>query len=73
MNSEYFMKLVEWWPAMPQNMINDLKKTPYDPDSVINVLRVISQDISTGKIAADKVAGLFGANGLLDLAKKAIS
>lgn len=72
--SEYFMKLIEWWPAMPQSMIDDLKnKDTYDPDSAINALRVIAQDISTGKVAADKVAGLFGADGLLDLAKKAIS
>ncbi len=73
-NSEYFMKLLDWWPAMPKSMVDDLKnKDTYDPDNVINALRVIHQDISTGKVAADKVAGLFGANGLLDLAKKAIS
>jgi hypothetical protein len=71
--SEYFLKLIEFWPGMPKNMIDEIKKEKYDPDFVINILRVISQDISTGKVAADKVAGLFGANGLMDLAKKAIS
>jgi len=56
-HSSIFMEIVEHWPTIGKGWFQDLKKANYDPDDVINVLRVMVQDLVTGKVSMDKVMG----------------
>ena len=68
-----FLKVVEEWPQMPKKMIDKIKMANYDPDDVINVLRVMSQDISTGKVVADKLTTALLGGTMSDILKQGLS
>ncbi len=74
-NSEMFMKLLSYWPKLGESRLKELEdKEKYDPDTVIDILRIISQDISTGKVSYDKImAGIGLEGGVMDVVKKAVA
>ncbi|HRY91592.1 MAG TPA: hypothetical protein P5229_04605 [Candidatus Gracilibacteria bacterium] len=68
--SEKFMTLVEHWPLLPQDMVQKIKKENYDPDDVINVFRVMSQDLSSGTVVISRlIEKVFGGKGVIDTLK----
>jgi hypothetical protein len=58
-HSSIFMKVVEYWPALGEKWIKTLKAPNVDPDDVINVLRIMNQDIIAGKVPVDKIISAF--------------
>jgi hypothetical protein len=64
---ELFHKMVDFWPLMPDELKQAIKKEDYDPDDVISVMRIMNQDVATGKVTyesvLDKVTG--GVSGMI--------
>jgi len=58
-HSSIFMKVVEYWPVLGEKWIKTLKAPNVDPDDVINVLRIMNQDIVAGKVPVDKIISAF--------------
>jgi hypothetical protein len=53
--SQMFQLVVDNWPLMPDKMKQTIKSKDYDPDDLINVLRVMNQDLATGKVTIESV------------------
>jgi hypothetical protein len=53
-NSETFLKILENWPIHGKAMADKIRQGK-DPDDVINALRMMHQDMITGKVSFDKV------------------
>lgn len=52
--SKFFMKIVENWPLCGEKMVKKIKKNK-DPDDVINMLRIMYQDMIAGKVSSQKI------------------
>lgn len=55
--SSAFMKAAENWPLVGEKWIKKLKQPKVNPDDVINVIRIMNQDVITGKVPVDKLIG----------------
>jgi len=53
--STLFMSIVEHWPLLDEKWVKELKKPNYDPDDVISVLRIMAQDLVSGKVTGEKM------------------
>ncbi len=51
--SEVFLSLVEKWPGLGKSYTDKIRERN-DPDDVINVLRIMHQDLIVGKVTYDK-------------------
>jgi len=57
--SEMFQKAVEWAPMLPEEMKKEAQKAArgqeYDPDKIIEILRILNQDIGTVLTGINKI------------------
>ena len=57
-NSEVFLTLVKNWPLGGEKFASKIQSKK-DPDDVVNVLRMMQQDLATGKVSWGSVKGWF--------------
>lgn len=67
--SETFQKVVEIWPMMPDELRQAMKDPNYDPDDLISIIRIMNQDLATGKVTYETLSEE-GLKGLLPDALK---
>ena len=53
----FLVKMYPWWDSLQDKLLDsdDNIKSDYDPDDVINFIRLVHQDFITGKTWMDKV------------------
>ena len=83
-SSSVFQKIVESWPLLgswepglvsERGQWKDIIKDPNcDPDDVINILRIMQQDVSLGIVSWEKISSLIGfEGGIMDKLKSMIT
>ncbi len=53
--SKTFHSLVKNWPVLHKDWLKKIKSKDYDPDDVIDILRIMHQDMISGKVTISKV------------------
>ncbi len=56
--SETFLKVLSHWPLKGEDFANDIKSTK-NPDTVINALRLMHQDLATSKVSFTDIKSWF--------------